>query len=369
LQYIKEVYLVSLETDINPILLVIPPWDATKGTSIYYAYTGSKQATENQMIIVDAETDVIVYNQLFRTFEKVHHVPALAIANGGTYRARLRVKLADGTFTSYSSDIEFMAFATPVVTIDNIDGQGYVYNTDVTFVATYSQSNGEKLKNYKFSLYDENEHLIENYPVRLPSLSNPNSLSETVNGLEKSNGYSIEVRIETENGMLNTYRKRFIPLYIVPSINGVVSTVADTDDGFVRITANLKQILGTKVKALDSADNSLSFDYQDEDWVVIPQHAPLIFTGLGMNRASDFMMKVWCKQIPNNTKFLELSPVGDKPIAIEFWKKSDRIIAVKKHGILNSVHVSNIISIPFSSEFMLYAKVIEHRIDLSITIL
>lgn len=363
--------------EIKPILWAIPPWDATKGTSVYFTYTGSKQSLDNELVITDTDTKEIVYNYLYSSFEKVHHLPPNQFENGKTYKAKLRVKSADGTYSPFSNEVTFKTFATPILDIDNIDGQGYVYNSEVTFVANYSQSDGEEVKTYKFRLYDENEQLMKEFPVRY--VKGATELTEVVEGLEKGKGYFIECLIETVNGVVYTHRERFIPLYIVPSVNGVVSTRADKEEGFVRVTANLKQILGTQVsggsrEVVDSSISGLAqeldpYKYIDEDWIVIPSDSPVIFKGLGMNRASDFVMKVWCKDIPNNKKFIDISPVENEGIAIEFWKFEDRVVAIKNLVNVQARYVSNIVSIPEDTEFMLYAKVIEHRIDIELKIL
>jgi hypothetical protein len=366
--------------EIQPKLLRIAPWDALKGTSVYFTYTGSRQALDNHLVISKVSTGEIMYSYEFSSFEKVHHIPPSILVNGETYKAKLRVKFDDGTFSPYSQEIQFKTFATPVLDIDNIDGQGYVYNRDVTFIAVYSQVDGEKVKTYRFSLYDENEDLISNYPLRYPMTE---ELTEVIKGLEKGKGYFIECVIETLNGIVYTHRERFIPMYIVPSANGVISTRNDEEEGFVRITANLNQVLGTQVRGdskkkvdyvsgVDNDDDdydSDNYEYIDNDWVVVPSNKPIIFKGLGMNRASDFVSKVWCKGIPSNTKFMEISPAENKGIGIQFWKYDDRVVVVKEYNGIVSRHCSNIVLIPDIAEFMVYAKVIEHRIDISLQIL
>lgn len=353
------------------MLLKIEPWDATKGTSVYFTYTGFKQALENELVITDDATGEIVYQFLFSSFEKVHHLPPNELFNGKVYKARLRVRDTDGVYSPYSNTVEFRTFKSPVLDITSIDNHGYVYNTDVTFEAIYSQENKENVKNYRFSLYDENEDLIRDYPIRNPE--RPNELTEVITGLEKGKGYFIQCSIETVNGMVYTHRERFIPMYIVPSINGVISTRSDKEEGFIRVTSNLKQIIGTQVqgtpRVIGDDYDSDNYEYFEEDWIVIPKERPVLFTGLGMNRASDFVMKVWCKSVPSNTKFLDLSPTKNEGIPIEFWKYDNKVVAVKKLNGTTSRYCSNVVTIPKDAPFMLYVKVIEHRIDLSIQIM
>jgi hypothetical protein len=369
--------------EVQPRLFTIQPWDALKGTSVYYAYTGSRQALVNHLVITDSATSEIVYSFEFSSFEKVHHLPPRELINGKVYKAKLRVKFDDGTYSPYSQEVEFRTFATPVLDIDTIDGLGHVYNQDVTFLAIYNQSDNEKVKTYRFSLYDENEDLIRSYPIRYPM--EENELTEVVEGLEKGKGYFIKCTIETINGMVYDHRERFIPMYLVPSANGLISTRNDEEEGFIRITANLNQVTGTQVRGtasrkvvdpyVNGIDNdndgydSDNYDYIDNDWIIIPKDKPLMFKGLGMNKASDFVAKVWCKNIPSNTRFMEISPAENNGIGIHFWKHDDRIVAVKTFNGITSRYCSNIVLIPNNAEFMVYAKVIEHRIDVELKIL
>lgn len=367
--------------EIQPMLLTVQPWDAIRGTSLYFTYTGARQALVNHLVVTDATTSEIVYSYEYSSFEKTHPLPPNHFANGKVYKAKLRVKFDDGSYSPFSAELTFKTFATPVLDITSIDGLGHVYNRDVTFIAQYSQADNEKVSTYRFNLYDENEDLIKSFPIRYPM--NEGELTEVVDGLEKGKGYFIECVISTINGVIYTHRERFIPMYIVPSVNGVISTRNDKEEGFIRITANLKQVLGTQVRAsakklvdyvsgIDNDDDdydSDNYDYLDDDWVIVPADKPIMFKGLGMNRASDFVFKLWCKDIPVGTKFAEVSPAENNGIGIQFWKQENRVIAVKEYNGVISRYVSNSLLIPDGTEYMLYVKVIEHRLDLEIKIL
>lgn len=358
-------------TEIKPTLTRIAPFDALKGVSIYYTYFGSRQAVENNLFIREKETGIAVYSFNNVGYEKVHHLPPSVIENGKSYTAKIRVRFSDGTYSPYSNEVEFFAVKTPIIDIESIDGQGYVYNSDVTFVARYTQDDGEKVKTYRFNLYDENEDMLKRFPLKTPTDGAGIILTETATMLEKGKGYFIECVVETKNGFTWSHREKFIPLYIVPSINGVIQTRSDSEEGFVRISANLKQLLGTQVRATDPNDTYISdnYEYEDNDWVVIPEENPIVYKGLGMNRASDFTMKVWCKDIQNGSMFLELSPKQGEGIPIKFYKYSNQIVAVKEYSGLVSRYSSNIVTIPTNGEFMVFARVIEHRIEVSLKIL
>ncbi len=363
--------------DVKPILLPISPFDSREGRSIYFDFTGYKQTIRNNLIIEEEDTNRVVYDFEFITFEKVHHIPPSILQNGKTYLAKIRVAFEDDEYSMFSNSVKFRTFSKPVLDIITIDGEGYVYNKDITFIATYEQSNGEPVKDYMFSLYDENEDLIRRYPIREPL--NKGEFNELVVGLEKGRAYFIECKIETRNGFKYSHKERFIPMYVTPSVNGVMSAENVEDEGFIRISAHLKKITGTQVRAsegdLDEYDGTVNdnddydsdnYEYIDNEWVVIPENKNIIFRNLLMSKASDFVAKVWFRNIPNNTKFMEISPEMDKGIPISFWKHKDRILAKKTYGKTEAVYTSNEIAMNDNIDFMLFVRVIEHRIDLSI---
>ena len=80
------------------------------------------------------------------------------------------------------------------------------------------------------------------------------------------------------NGVIYSHRERFISMYLVPSINGVISTRNDEEEGFIRVTANLKNIVGTQVSGTPSVDNdnydSNNYEYLNDEWVVVPSDRP-----------------------------------------------------------------------------------------------
>ena len=355
---------------VKPTLYRIPVFDALTGASVYYNYTGYEQSMVNNLVITEVDSGEIVYSFEYSSFEKVHHIPPSVLTNGLKYKAKIRVKLVSGTYTDFSDEVPFRVFETPVLDIDSIDGEGYVYNQDITFLATYEQSDGEPVKTYRFKLYDQSNELLKAFQLRRAEPSQ-SILSETVEGLEKNKGYYIECEIETLNGMLYSHKERFVPLYIVPSANGVIHTMTDSENGFVKVSSSIKQLIGTKVKG-DATNNMATegnrkddYIYIDGDWVVIPEGNPVSFKGMDMNRASDFVMKVWCRNIPNDKEFMTMLPSDedDQHIDMRFIKKSDRVIVEKSYRGVTSRHTSNKINIPSNTDFMVYFKVIEHRID------
>lgn len=350
---------------IIPRIQNINPIDAKTGATIYFEYTGSKQVVGNELVIKDVSTSLTVYTFTNSTYEKKHDLPPNILTNGKIYTAEIRVQYGDNTYSGYSVGVKFHALSRPVLDIISIDGQGYVYNKDVTFQAQYSQLEGDIIKRYRFSLYDENNFLMKNYPMRYNTGNmNMTMLEELVRDLEKSKGYYIEITVETHRGMTYSHKEKFIALFIVPSMDGSLKVRTSNDTGFVNVEAFLKQITGTNVVA-DGEEND--YEYLDNEWIIIPSDNPLIFTNLEMNKASDFISKVWFKDIPFNSDKPFMSIVeNDKEKSIDFYRKSDRVIAVKTFGGVEARYTSNkLMTLPSDAIYM-YTRVIEHRIEIKI---
>lgn len=347
----------------KPTLLSIKTFDTNKGSSIYYSYTGSMQIVSNELKITDVLTNKIVYQYEARSYEKVHHIPPTILVNGKTYKAEIRVSHKNSGFSEWSNAVIFYTVTTPVLDIVSIDGQGYVYNTDVTFEATYNQRESDQIVRYRFSLYDENNILLKNYPMRYnDKRESLTTVHETIGDLRKSQGYYIEVMIETEKGMFHSQKEKFIPMYVTPFVNGVINAENDEDNGFVRVNARLKQLLGTAI----TANKSYNYKYHNEDWIEIPNEAPVMFKGLGMNRASDFIMKTWFRKVPVGEMFLSLTQ-EDGLISIDFYREKGRVVAKKYINNVCATYTSNVLSVSESEEVYMYVKVIEHRIEIEIS--
>jgi len=346
----------------KPTLHSIQTFDAKRGASVYFTYTGSKQIASNELTITNIATGLVVYKFKNQNYEKVHHIPPTVLENGKTYKAEVKVTHSDGTSSDFSNAVTFYTVTTPILDIISIDGQGYVYNTDVTFVANYKQVEDDLITRYRFSLYDENNYLLKNYPMRYnDSKAILTSISETIHDLRKGKGYYIEVSVETEKGMFHSHKERFIPMYVTPAVRGVIEAENDEEFGFVKVNSRLKQLLGTAITATEYHD----YQYIDKDWIVIPNEAPVLFKGLGMNRASDFIMKVWFYDVPIGDMFLSLTQ-EDGLISIDFYRLKDRVIAKKYINGVGSVYTSNVLNVGQDEKIFMFVKVVEHRIDIVI---
>ena len=366
----------------QPILNMVSNFDATEEHTFTYMYLGTERSTVNQVSIrPDEPNSSPVYTETRTSFDKVHIVPRNALRNGLSYLAKVRVQLDDGTWTEWSAEIEFMCLTRPNFYFEQIGNSKYVYTNEMMLSVLYAQEQSEKVETYQFILQDYNHVNIQEYPVRIPAADDPFRFSEHIKGLQKGRLYYAIVRVTTKHGMVwESQGKEFVPQYVIPTLNSVVQPELNEDEGQIQIHAFLKQILGTPAKPYipnRATDSDYHYDYwspsgqTDAHYVIIPKDNPLMFTRLGMAKASDFIAKLWCAGVDNglflqfSTKTDEKNPTGTG-VQINFVKHDDYITMEKSFGRVKSRARSNVVQGLGQQPFYLYIKVTEYRVQMII---
>lgn len=353
----------------KPYINLIENFDAKNRYTVTYTYLGSERITTNQLQIREAVSgSEPIYDRVSTRFDKNHTVPENILTNGKSYWAKLRVQLNENNWSDWSSEIEFMCLATPVLTFDSLDEKNYVYNNDVSMSVIYRQEQGERVETYQFTLMSQNKTPITKYPTRIPDTANPNVFTERMSNLVKGRLYYVGVRITTRNGINYYETHEFIPHFVTPSLEGIVEVKNNGDAGQVLVQSYLKQMLGTQTKPFipsaptDTPDN---YTYIDGEWIIIPKEMPLMYTRLGMAKASDFITKVWCKNVLNG-EMLYFTEENGGGVGMKFIKHDDYITCEKEYLGIKSRTRSNIVENLGLKEFYLYIKVVEYRIEMKI---
>ncbi|MBO1087236.1 hypothetical protein [Enterococcus mundtii] len=353
----------------KPYLNLIENFDATQEYVVYFTYLGSSRMIRNKLSIRETNSDLPVYERESTKFDKNHIIPAGVLQNGKSYKAKIQVMQEVGEeWTGWSPEVEFLCLSTPVITFDNIDNQKFVYNDDIMMTAIYRQEQGEKVETFQFTLMDSNKVPITEYPVRFPDLRTPSIFQERMSGLVKGRLYYVSCRVITANGINHFELKEFIPQYIAPTVNGIVQVSNQDQSGQVLVQSFLKQMLGTQAKAyVPYADDDGEWNYVflDKNWIVIPPNMPLVFTRLGMAKSSDWVAKVWCKNIPNGLMFDFSRELGED-IHMKFYKHDDYITCEKEYLGIKSRTKSNTVKGLNLKEFYMYIRVIEYRVQIKI---
>ena len=90
-----------------------------------------------------------------------------------------------------------------------------------------------------------------------------------------------------------------------------------------------------------------------------------MYTRLGMAKASDWITKVWCKNVLNGTMF-RFAEEENGGVHINFVKHDDYITCEKEYMGVKSRTKSNVVTGLGLKEFYLYIKIIEYRVQMKI---
>lgn len=353
----------------TPILKYpIRPFDATKDYEFIFYVNGGNQVLRNNLVIEDVVTNIEVYNQIQESFGYKHKVPAGTLINGKSYKVKIRTGGIDNKWSQFSEYQMFYCFSPAIITIPtiNYDDQNRVYNQTVNFEAIYTQLEGELLQSYRFLLYDSNKDLIKSFPEQF--YSGTGNLSQEIAGLDNGELYYIQVKTESVNGLLtDTELIWFKPFYITPRLSVVLTPENIKEQGAIKLSANIIQIIGKLYDNLGNQINPLSVEYIDDEWLDLTRidYDKLVFDD-GFNiLQSNFMLKMWCKNILDNEVFLTLySPYGK----IELIKYNNMIHVFKtsKYHNLKSHFVSDEFDFDANLQYMIYLKQVDNLIDIAI---
>lgn len=353
-------------------MLTSPIWDDIKtfNADKEYIFTfnviGGNQVVGNNLVIERIEDNAVVYDEVQDTFMLRHILPAGTLENGKSYRAKIRTKDINNNWSNFSTSLIFWCYSEPQLHITTIDytNQNRVYNQTVLFETTYYQAEGEILQSYRYLLYDENKRLIKAFPEHFADGSQ--LLTQEIAGLDNGKLYHLEVKTISPNGNIGTTGLvPFIPFYVAPKLSAALFAENVPEQGAIKISANIIQI---RLKLYDKDGNFIEYEdveYVDDDWIDMNRedYAYLIADeGFDLPQ-SDFIMQIWCKDLPENKVFLTLySPQG----RIEMFKLHNRIRVYKyvENLKLPGYFASNIFEDKDGQTLMIYMKQDNHLIDL-----
>lgn len=352
----------------QPYLNPISNFDSKLDYLLTYIYLGSSRVLKNEVKIREAvQGSNPIYTRTSSKFDKNHLIPSGSLTNGKTYWASIRVEI-EGEFTEWSPEVQFTCLSTPTLKFNSLDSENYVFNDDIMMQVLYIQEQGERIETFQFTLLDQHKQAITKYPVRMPDVMTPNVLQERVTNLSKGKLYYIGIRITTKNGINYYEDHEFIPQFITPTLEGIITTENQDDTGQVLIQSYIKQMLGTHVKPSIpgmALANDIEYSYWKDSWIIIPREKPLMYTRLGMAKASDWVAKVWCENIVNGT-MLDFAKQDSGHPHIKFIKYDNYIVCEKELAGIVSRTKSNIVKDLKLKKFFLYIKVVEYRVQMKI---
>lgn len=355
---------------ITPILKSgLQPFNATLDYDfIFYVDVASDQVVRNNLVIEKVSDNTVVYNQTQESFSFKHKILANTLQNGVNYKAKIRTGNINNEWSQFSEYEIFWCFSPPTVNIVNIDydNQHRVYNQTVEFRATYTQSELEELKSYRFLLYDSNKNLKQSFPEKF--YNNEEYLTQEVAGLENGELYYIEVKtLSVNDNEGKSLLEWFRPFYITPRLFSVLTLENLSEQGAIKVSANILQILGKLYDNEGNEINPLNVEYIDDEWLDLTRidYDRLVYDESFNILQSDFILKLWCKNFPDDLVFLILYSSYGK---IELMKYNNRIHAFKssKYHKLKSHFVSDEFDFTSNLQYMIYLKQENNLIDIKI---
>ena len=355
----------------TPILNNIKTFNATKESAFTFNVRGGSQVAGNNLVIERINDNAVIYNQSQETFNFKQILPASTLINGVNYRAKIRTRDINNKWSNFSATLLFWCYSEPSLNITTIDysNQNRVYNQTVLFETTYSQLENEILQSYRYLLYNENKDLLKSFTEQYADGSQ--ALTQEITGLENSKLYYLEVITLSPNGNSGTSGLiNFKPLYIAPKLMMAVEPINEPEQGAIKVGANIIQII---LKLYDNNGNQINpmdVEYIDNEWIDLNRtdYNRLIASD-GFNISQDnFILQLWCKNLPEDKVFLTLfSPQGK----LEFFKLNNRIRVYKSINNLNfkKYFASNDFTATNEQELMIYMKQDGHLIDLQVEVL
>lgn len=348
----------------------IIPFPSTESFEFDFFYSGQAQAVRNNLIIEKVSDNTEVYNQVQETFSLKHVLPENTLTNGVQYKAKIRVGDINNNWSDFSDWVVFYVLSPPILEITTIDyeNQNRVYNQTVNFETSYTQLEGELLQSYRYLLYDSNKNLMYSFPEIFTDGSQP--LIQEITNLENGILYYIEVKTISVNGALgSTGLINFKPFYVTPKLSAVLTPENLPEQGAIKVSSVIIQLIGKLYDKNNIEINPLDIEYIDNEWLDLTRddYGKLVFQD-GFNlMQSDFILKIWCKNIIDNKVFFTMVSNHGKIELIKY----NNIIHAFKHLNQQSItphYASNELEILEDQEFVICMKHINNAIDLEIAL-
>lgn len=356
----------------TPILSEIKTFDANNENIFMFQSVGGDQVTGSRLTIEKVSDNTIVYEGSSANLSFKHLLPAETLSNGVNYRARIRTKGRNTqedrieTWSASSAPLLFWCYSKPELNITNIDENGRVNNQTVEFKTTYLQTEGETLQSYRYILYNENKNLLKSFSE---IYSNGDSeLIQQITGLENGISYYLEVKTISANGNIGTTGLvNFKPMYIIPKLMVRLEPENLIEKGAIKISTDIVQIL---LKLYDINGNEIdpsTIEYENDEWIDMTRndYYKLVADNGFKISQSDFILQIWCKDLPENKIFLTLFSSNGK---IEMFKSNKRIRVYKSINNLKfkNYYVSGEFDSTGSQELSIYMRQENNLIDLKV---
>lgn len=335
---------------LTPSLKPIKPFNPKNEYTLEFYYQGSTQIIKNQLIIQKVSDNAQVYNGTVSTLQFKHPLPSSSLPFGN-YKAQVRVGDMNGNWSSYSSWVFFWVLESPSLTVNTIV-DGKVLNQTVNFEAAYSHPNSEPLESYRYLLYDNQQNLLTSFSEIFSDGSI--LLKQEITGLQNDTQYYLELKTISIHGQeYSTGLLPFKPKYITPRLSAALIAENIKTQGSIKLSANILQFIGVATG---------EYSFIDNEWIHLTNGKVTFEKGFEITQ-SDFILKIWCRDIIKDKVFLTLySPNGK----LQLMRKGNFVYGYKylTNVTYPALYISNELPVSEEKEFMIYLRSHRNALDI-----
>lgn len=267
----------------TPSIKSITTFDSKYEKTIDFIYLDN-QSIKNRAVITDNSTGKIIYDKEMVTMKLYHTIPPSTLTNGKPYLIQIQVFDADGNSSNLSAPVLFYCLSTPQFVFNNIiDGQIY-RNGSIKLELTYSQSDGEPLKNFQFFKYSYDKNLMQQSNI----LYSSSPMSYVFQKLENEKTYYFRAIGETNHGFqLDTGYIEINIVYEQQPLDVLFKCENNRYEGYIR--------LDTKIVVI-------GYELKNDNYVIKDGMLTLTDNWLkynsGFKADGDFILFIEAKKIP-----------------------------------------------------------------------
>ena len=271
----------------KPVINKIQTFDATVGTTVAFSFSGN-QTYENRLVISDADSSALVFDETITSFQLYHDIPANILTNHKQYVAHIQCYDKDGNASALSNGMFFQCVETPRFVFKGIRNKQTVKSSSILLEIDYYQTHGEELKDYQFYLYDGNK-----IDVLKSNVYYGDELSHRFIGLEDGKTYYVRAIGNTVHGLyVDTGYIEILVSYKEPSITNKIQLVNDRCRGYISYSTNIIVINCTTPKDYTYDNgfvNVLDKDITYESGYVLDGDFDLKLVWKNLNRSGKIM--------------------------------------------------------------------------------
>lgn len=222
----------------KPIVNKITPFDANINKTISFSWNGN-QSYANRLIIYDANTMRVVYDQKKTTFQHNHIIPSKTLTNGKKWLAQFQTFDMNDIPSDLSDKLYFQTFKTPLFYFYGLTDGQTIYSQNYNAQIYYLQENYEDLQSFKFYLYDGTKTQLSESETMYDS----SKIRHSYRGFDNHTIYFLRCHGITINGMeVDTGYIKIYTNYKQPSEYNIIYAENDPLHGYIKYHTNIKVI-------------------------------------------------------------------------------------------------------------------------------